>query len=72
MKRLLLLLIILTQLFPALAYAQSERELRFCLRAEPKTFNPVLVADESSETIRYLTGGVLLRMNRLTQKLEPE
>jgi len=72
MKRLLLFLIIVTQLFPALAYAESERELRFCLRAEPKTFNPVLVADEPSETIRYLTGGVLLRMNRLTQKLEPE
>ena len=52
--------------------AQSGGELRFCLRAEPKTFNPLLVADESSETIRYLTGGVLVRVNRLTQKLEPE
>ncbi len=30
------------------------------------------VADDSSETIRYLTGGVLLRLNRDTQKLEPE
>ena len=47
-------------------------ELRFCLRAEPKTLNPLLVADESSETIRYLTGGVLIRFNRLTQALEPE
>lgn len=72
MKRLLLLLITVTQLLPAFANAQSERELRFCLRSEPKTFNPLLVADESSETIRYLTGGVMLRMNRLTQKLEPE
>ncbi len=52
--------------------AQSGGELRFCLRAEPKTFNPLVVADESSETIRYLTGGVLIRGNRLTQKLEPE
>ncbi len=47
-------------------------ELRFYLRSEPKSFNPALVADDASETIRYLTGGVLLRMNRESQKLEPE
>jgi peptide/nickel transport system substrate-binding protein len=52
--------------------AQSGGELRFCLRAEPKTLNPLLAADDSSETIRYLTGGVLVRVNRLTQDLEPE
>ncbi len=52
--------------------AQSGGELRFCLRSEPKTFNPLLVEDESSETIRYLTGGVLIRFNRLTQELQPE
>ena len=51
--------------------AQTGGELRFCLRAEPKTFNPALVDDEPSETIRYLTGGVLIRMNRLTQKPQP-
>ncbi|HEX7288285.1 MAG TPA: ABC transporter substrate-binding protein [Candidatus Angelobacter sp.] len=56
----------------AFAFAQSSRELRFCLRSEPKTFNPLLVADDASETIRYLTGGVLVRLNRLTQQLEPE
>ncbi len=54
------------------AMAQSGSELRFCLRSEPKTLNPLLVADESSETIRYLTGGVLIRFNRQTQELEPE
>jgi len=47
-------------------------ELRFYLRSEPKTFNPALVADDSSETVRYLTGGVLLRLNRQTQRVEPE
>jgi peptide/nickel transport system substrate-binding protein len=47
-------------------------ELRFYLRSDPKTFNPVLVADDSSETIRYITGGVLVRLNRQTQQLEPE
>jgi len=51
--------------------AQTGGELRFCLRAEPKTFNPALVDDEPSETIRYLTGGVLIRMNRLTQQPQP-
>src|ERR1051326_1521400 len=47
-------------------------ELRFCLRAEPKTFNPLLVEDDASEAIRYLTGGVLVRVNRLTLKPQPE
>jgi peptide/nickel transport system substrate-binding protein len=52
--------------------AQWGGELRFCLRQDPKTFNPLMVEDDSSETIRYLTGGVLIRVNRLTQELEPE
>src|SRR4029077_2240874 len=55
-----------------LASAQSNQQLRFCLRSDPKTFNPLLAEEDSSETIRYLTGGVLLRLNRLTQELEPE
>jgi peptide/nickel transport system substrate-binding protein len=50
---------------------QSGGELHFCLHGEPKTFNPVLVDDEASENIRYLTGGVLIRLNRQTQALEP-
>jgi len=53
------------------ALAQSGGELHFCLRSEPKTLNPLLAADDASETIRYLTGGVLVRVNRLTQELEP-
>ncbi|HUA19644.1 MAG TPA: ABC transporter substrate-binding protein [Bryobacteraceae bacterium] len=52
--------------------AQPGGELRFSLRADPKTFNPLLVEDEPSETIRYLTGGVLIRLNRYTQELEGE
>ncbi|HEU4416995.1 MAG TPA: ABC transporter substrate-binding protein, partial [Candidatus Angelobacter sp.] len=54
------------------ARAQGGGELRFCLRSEPKTFNPLLVEDEASETVRYLTGGVLVRVNRLTLKAQPE
>jgi len=66
----------LAVLFPliliAAATAQSTSQLRLCLRSEPKTFNPVLMADDASETVRYLTGGVLMRLNRFTQQLEPE
>ena len=31
-----------------------------------------MAEDNNSEIIRYLTGGVLLRINRVTQKLDPE
>jgi len=51
---------------------QPTNELRFCLRADPKTFDPLLVEDGDSEAIRYLTGGVLIRVNRVTQQLTPE
>jgi peptide/nickel transport system substrate-binding protein len=57
-------------IFSAPAVAQGE--LRFCLRSEPKTFDPLKVEDDASVAIRYLTGGVLVRMNRQTQALEPE
>src|SRR5258708_5228953 len=50
----------------------AQGELRFCLRSEPKTFDPLKVEDDASVAIRYLTGGVLVRMNRQTQALEPE
>jgi peptide/nickel transport system substrate-binding protein len=52
--------------------ALAQGELHFVITNEPKTFNPVMVDDEGSETIRYLTGGVLIRFDRKTQKLEPE
>jgi len=74
MKKILasLVLLILTVLGSSRVLAQSGGELHFCLRSEPKTLNPLLAADDSSETIRYLTGGVLVRVNRLTQDIEPE
>jgi len=52
--------------------AQSGGELRFCLRADPKTFDPLLAEEEPSDDIRFLTGGVLIRFNRQSQRLEPE
>ena len=54
------------------AAAQGGGELRFCLRTEPKTFDPLKVEDDASAAVRYLTGGVLVRVNRQTQELEPE
>ena len=65
----LLVLLLCVAARPALA--QSGGELHLCLHGEPKTFNPILVDDEPSENIRYLTGGVLIRLNRQTQALEP-
>ncbi len=66
-RRVCLLLVLL--LVSTLAVAA---ELRFSLRSEPKTFDPLLVDDDASDTVQYLTGGVLVRFNRQTQKLEPE
>ncbi len=54
------------------ASAAAQGELHFCLRSEPKTFEPLKVEDDSSVAIRYLTSGVLVRLNRQTQALEPE
>ena len=58
--------------FAAASHAQSGSELRFCLRSDPKTFDPLLVEDSDSDTVAYLTGGVLLRVNRVTQQFAPE
>src|SRR5581483_3101809 len=67
-RRLLLLLILAI----APLAAQWGNELRFCLHSEPRSLHPALADDDASETVRYLTGGVLLRVNRLSQRLEPE
>src|SRR4029077_3996108 len=59
-RRLLQSFLVLSLLGAALA--QSGGELKFCLRNEPKTFNPLLVQDDASEAIRYMTGGMLARV----------
>lgn len=56
----------------AWAHAQPGREMRFCPRADPKTFDPLLASEDASETVRFLTAGVLIRFNRQTQELQPE
>jgi peptide/nickel transport system substrate-binding protein len=71
-RRACLRFLVCLTLLSGMAPAQTGGELRFCLRAEPKTFDPLLVDDDSSLSIRYLTGGVLARVHRQTQDLEPE
>jgi peptide/nickel transport system substrate-binding protein len=55
----------------AVITAAPVQELRFCLPGDPKTFDALQVSDEPSEIVRYLTGGVLVRVNRVTDQLEP-
>ena len=45
--------------------------LKFCLRSEPKSFHPLKADDDASETVRFLTAGSLLKINRKTQLPEP-
>jgi peptide/nickel transport system substrate-binding protein len=71
-SHLLLVSIFLSMGSALAADSQGGNQLRFCIGAQPKTFNPLLVDDEASETVRYLTGGVLLRLDRNSQKLLPE
>ncbi len=54
------------------AATKGPQELHFSLTGEPKSFDALHVADQRSEVIRYLTGGVLLRINRVTDQLEPQ
>jgi len=58
---------------PALVFgADAPRELRFCLGGDPKTFDSLHVSDQNSEVIRYLTGGVLVRVDRAKDQPRPE
>jgi peptide/nickel transport system substrate-binding protein len=68
----LLIVVVFTLASQVPALAQPGTELRFAIHADPKTFDPLLAEEEVSETIRYLSGGVLIRVNRQTQRLEPE
>ncbi len=52
--------------------AAQQREMRFSLASDPKTFDALQVSEQSSEVIRYLTGGVLVRINRATDQIQPE
>jgi peptide/nickel transport system substrate-binding protein len=68
--------IALASLAPGIAAAQAAPrqpgELAWTIGYDPKTFDPAKVDDQESELVRYLTAGVLLRFNRLTQQVEPQ
>ena len=50
---------------------QLPGELAWTIGSDPRTFDPAKVDDQWSDLVRYLTAGVLLRFNRLTQAVEP-
>ncbi len=54
------------------AASRQPGELVWAIHYDPSTFDPAKVDDQASELVRYLTGGVLLRVNRLTRKPEPQ
>src|ERR1017187_5193595 len=47
-------------------------ELAWAIHYDPATFDPAKVDEQASALVRYLTGGVLLRLNRQTQEPEPQ
>lgn len=68
-------LILLLVSLPGAAAATAPRaaeELRFYLHGAPKTVDPLIASDSPSETIRFLTAGVLIRIDRRTQQLRGE
>src|SRR5664279_616996 len=69
MKRLFLLVS-----FAAIAAAGPRwgGELRLAIPSDPKTFNPLMVTEQSAGLVRYLTGGTLIRWNHATQTMDPE
>jgi peptide/nickel transport system substrate-binding protein len=50
----------------------SAKELRFSIPGDPKSFDPLHIEESNSQIVRYLTAGVLVRINRVTDQLEPE
>lgn len=52
--------------------AASAKELRFSIRSEPRTLDPLQVSDQASEAVRYLTTARLVRLHPKTGRVEPE
>jgi peptide/nickel transport system substrate-binding protein len=50
----------------------DKNQLRISITGDPKTFDPLQVNNDSDQTVSYLTSGVLVRVNRATDALEPE
>lgn len=58
--------------FSVHAWAQFGGELRFALPGEPKTLDPLQVTEDNSDTLRYLTSGTLIRLDRKSFEAKPE
>lgn len=69
----LLLLSVCCCIEPWASAAQSggEQGIAWSIKNDPQTLDPAKVDEQASELVRYLTGGVLLRLNRRTQQVEP-
>lgn len=52
--------------------ADTGGELRVTIKTDPKTLNPLMAEEDASDRIRYLTGGVLIRVNRKEQENQGE
>lgn len=52
--------------------AEPAGELRVTIKTDPKTLNPLMAEEDASDRIRYLTGGVLIRVNRKEQENQAE
>jgi peptide/nickel transport system substrate-binding protein len=63
---------LLTIIAPCQSVPRQHGELAWAIHYDPKTFDPAKVDEQASELVRYLTGGVLLRINRQTQEPEPQ
>ncbi|HEY0307090.1 MAG TPA: ABC transporter substrate-binding protein [Acidobacteriaceae bacterium] len=65
------LIVLTTTVAMGQTVARRPGELVWAIPYDPKTFDPAKVDEAASEQVRYLTGGVLLRVNRQTQRAEP-
>ncbi len=73
MKRLCCNVLAPIVLIIAAANAGAQRgQLAWAIHYDPKTFDPAMVEDEASETVRVLTGGVLVRVDRRTLNAVPQ
>ena len=63
-------LLLVACVVPPVAAAQPAADLAWALHAEPGTLDPAKVDDAAAETVRFLTAGVLLRVNRVTGQPE--
>jgi peptide/nickel transport system substrate-binding protein len=54
----------------ATARGQS-REIAWSLKSDPGSLDPAKVDNQAAEMVHYLTGGVLLRLNRSSLEVEP-